>query len=162
MTLCPQPLDPCRQRPDEALDAHDHVTPLSVDKPRSFLCQPNKTGTNMSCCQVAIPFINAGCQWSPLRPHNWTLSRIVFYLAFTTHPLTVPSLALLEPLVVLPTVHLLWSGRSHHYSDHQFHYIHQLRELPAALHPWDLLRCTPRSFWLLCLRNFLHQASDLL
>ena len=115
-TLCPQFLYPKRRNPDEVLDAHGHVRLQSVGELHSFFRQPHRMDIILNTRRVWLP------NEHPSRPRRGpTGPSWPSQLALEQHDLppdaanpllVVFSLALLGPLVSLPTVSLMSGLRS--------------------------------------------------
>ena len=98
---------PCK----DYLKGHAERTPTSI--------------FGMSCCQVTIPFIHAGCWWSLLLPHNRKLSWIFLCLALQVFFSFCPFSPSWNHWSFSPTVP--GSGKSHHDSDQNFHFFRSNR-----------------------------------
>ena len=83
------------------------------------------------CCQMVIPLIHVGSEWSPLGPHKQTFGCILAPPGVATHLFAASFLALLEPLIVLPTFLILESDLLD--SDRHFRQSHHLIEAPVSL-----------------------------
>ena len=133
-------------------DAHGDVMLPSVGELHSFFCQPRRTDTTLDARHVQLPRAHPiDPSWWPTEP-SWP-SQLTLELHHLPPDaavalLVLSSLALLGPLLFLPTVHLLESDTSRR----DVQNFHRRREVPNELLPWDSLPCTPQ-VWVVCYRN---------
>ena len=99
-----------------------------------------------SCCQMTIPTRPCCVSMEPSCPSQPDLDLNHLPPGIATRLLVVPSLPPVTSGVVLSTVRLLGLERSHHVPDHRFQYLHQLREVPAALLPRTFCIAWPDHF----------------